>query len=235
MQPMVANSFSSRLNAALTEAGIPQDRKRLATVAKMFGVSREAVRKWLSGDSIPDTKRIPEIANKLNVTVEWLLGGKSAEPEILSVRAGPGEDDIQIPHYRDVHLSAGPGHHVSYESGTYTDDSLSFKRSWLDRKGYSEKNLVVVYASGESMSPRICDGDILVVKIDENHDIRDGRVYAINYDGMIKVKRLSKRYDGSIVVSSDNPDPRYKEEIIPAHDLELLNIIGRVVWVGGDL
>lgn len=65
--------FSARLDKALTYAGIPRGRKRITAVSKLFGVSREAVRKWLAGESIPDTKRIAAIAQHTGVRGEWLL------------------------------------------------------------------------------------------------------------------------------------------------------------------
>jgi transcriptional regulator with XRE-family HTH domain len=70
------NEFSKRLDSALTYAGIPADRHRRAIVSKLFGVSREAVRKWLAGESIPDTKRISDIAREMGVRGEWLLTGQ---------------------------------------------------------------------------------------------------------------------------------------------------------------
>jgi hypothetical protein len=79
IQPMVVNTdqskknFAARLDKALTYAGIPPDRRRIGRVAKMFEVSKEAVRKWLAGESIPDTKRISDISRKTGVRGEWLL------------------------------------------------------------------------------------------------------------------------------------------------------------------
>lgn len=67
--------FASRLDFALTQAGIPKDRARLRRVASMFGVSREAARKWLTGMAVPETRRIMAIAKRLRVSAEWLLTG----------------------------------------------------------------------------------------------------------------------------------------------------------------
>ena len=72
---MVADTFADRLDKALDHARTPKGRARRGAVAKKFGVSTESVRKWLTGDSIPDTKRIPEIAKKLGVNGNWLLTG----------------------------------------------------------------------------------------------------------------------------------------------------------------
>lgn len=75
LQPMVATSksgFSERLTRALEEANIPI-RKRKGTLARWCNVSRESARKWLAGESLPETKRIEELATYLGVNGEWLL------------------------------------------------------------------------------------------------------------------------------------------------------------------
>lgn len=62
----------------------------------MFGVSQKGARKWLEAEAIPDTKRIPQIADRLGVTAEWLLTGRG-DPEQLPRRAlnqSPAQQDI---------------------------------------------------------------------------------------------------------------------------------------------
>lgn len=81
MQPMVAAEdekleFARRLHTACDLAGIVSGRGRRAELARMFNVSGETARKWLAGESIPDTKRIPQIAKRLGVRGEWLLTGQ---------------------------------------------------------------------------------------------------------------------------------------------------------------
>jgi transcriptional regulator with XRE-family HTH domain len=73
-------AFSARLNAALDAADVPPKfQGRQKAVAKRFGVSQKGARKWLEGEAIPETKRLPQIAADLGVSVEWLLmGGETA-------------------------------------------------------------------------------------------------------------------------------------------------------------
>lgn len=69
--------FARRLNEALDGAGVPEKGKgRQVKVAKMFGVSQKGARKWLEGEAIPNTKRIAQIAARLEVAGEWLLTGQ---------------------------------------------------------------------------------------------------------------------------------------------------------------
>lgn len=86
MQPMVVDKraakleFASRLTRALALAGIPDDQNRRGWIARTFGVSVEAARKWLVGESMPDTARIQGIAQELGVAANWLLSGQD-EPD----------------------------------------------------------------------------------------------------------------------------------------------------------
>ena len=45
-------------------------------VANMFGITREAVSLWESGDSRPDQEKILKLAEILEVNVRWLLSGE---------------------------------------------------------------------------------------------------------------------------------------------------------------
>lgn len=44
-------------------------------LAKQFGVSQQAAKKWLDGDSYPGTETIVAIADWADVNVNWLLQG----------------------------------------------------------------------------------------------------------------------------------------------------------------
>ncbi len=69
--------FAARLNLALDEFGVPPKGKgRQTVVAKMFDVSQKGARKWLEGEGMPDTTKIPEIARRLGVRADWLLTGQ---------------------------------------------------------------------------------------------------------------------------------------------------------------
>ncbi|AHF04082.1 hypothetical protein MARPU_09595 [Marichromatium purpuratum 984] len=113
---------------------------------------------------------------------------------------------------------------------------MAFTSDWARQTGVRPNNAVVVYAKGDSMEPSICDGDVLLIDIDTaGDDIRDGQVYAIRYGHELRVKRLFRRYDGSLILRSDNAG-RYPEEIIPREDQNgQVHVIGRVVWRAGGV
>lgn len=93
--------FAERLNQALDFAGIPPKGKgRQIQLASLFNVSQESARKWLEGESFPDTKRIPEIAKKLKVNAQWLLSGVGNMNPSASIKTLPNEEShhwIKVP------------------------------------------------------------------------------------------------------------------------------------------
>lgn len=79
-------AFAARFNQALDDIDVPPKQKgRQLAVSKMFGVSQEAARKWLEGESAPRSARLEEICARLNVMPNWLLSGHG--PRSLSDRS----------------------------------------------------------------------------------------------------------------------------------------------------
>ena len=65
------DGFTERFKQALDEAGLAaKSRKELG---RMFGVTGQAIKKWLEGESIPSAERAPLVARKLDVRRAWLL------------------------------------------------------------------------------------------------------------------------------------------------------------------
>jgi transcriptional regulator with XRE-family HTH domain len=107
--------FAARLNHALDRAGVPpKSRGRQSAVGKMFGVSQKGARKWLEGEAMPDTRRLPGIAQTLGISAEWLLTGANdsqqaactiSEEEmqhLRRLRCLPPADRARVLHVLDI-------------------------------------------------------------------------------------------------------------------------------------
>lgn len=68
----VKADFAKRLHKAMDSAGYPV-RGRARILSREFKISDKGAGKWLNGEAIPETSKIPVLANFLNVTSEWLL------------------------------------------------------------------------------------------------------------------------------------------------------------------
>lgn len=152
---------------------------------------------------------------------------------VYPVRAAD-DRDVGILQYKDARFSAGPG----FQNQEYGElDELVFKQSYLDRSGLNPENCFVVYADGDSMWPFLSDGEVMLVNMDRT-DFRskDGQVWAFAFGDECRVKRVYSMVDGSVRLSSDNPDKtRYPDEIYRGEDLSALRCLGHVHWRGGDM
>ncbi len=124
----------------------------------------------------------------------------------------------------EARLSAGYG---SFETDGTSERKYSFRSDFLRRKG-NISEMVLMRVAGDSMSPAIEDGD--VVLIDQSQIApRAGDIYAVGVEDVVYLKRLNAQ-PGKIILSSFNPDyPPF--EIDTRGDLESnVRIIGRVIW-----
>ena len=70
-------AFSQRLHEAMDAQGYSK-RGRARILSKEFGVSDKGAGKWLNGEAIPETSKIPVLAQFLKTNAEWLLSGSSS-------------------------------------------------------------------------------------------------------------------------------------------------------------
>lgn len=141
-----------------------------------------------------------------------------------------GDEYVLIPRL-DVKFSAGNGKIVWHvdEKG----QKQAFRRAWCQRLGINPEHAATIVNEGQSMEPRLIDGDSLVVDYKATNII-DGKVYALAYRGELFVKRLFKMPSGGLRVQSDNPDKtRFPDMNLTAEDVEHVEIIARVMGVSG--
>lgn len=143
------------------------------------------------------------------------LGGPSA--------AAHGAPMVRVPRI-DATASAGPGAVLAEDQqrpGEAIDPALL--RQW----GVRADSLSIITAQGESMLPTIADGDEMLVDRGDTGIGRLGGIYVLRLDGMLVVKRLTRR-GSAIDVISDNPD---FATLSFARSEAPLEIVGRVVRI----
>lgn len=136
---------------------------------------------------------------------------------------GIPDDVVLVPESR-ITFAAGDGH-INYEL-IEDEEPATYRRSWFQKYGINPDRVKRFRVAGDSMEPMLFARDTILVNLDETQVI-DGRLYALRYDHQLRVKYVSKRLDGSLILRSVNP--AYKDEEVSA---ELANqhieIIGRV-------
>lgn len=130
-----------------------------------------------------------------------------------------------VPLYEAV-VSAGPG---AAMAGERVLAQMAFRKYWLEKVGLDAKQLAMVRARGDSMTPTINDGDTLLLDLSRQTP-ESGRIFVIRINAELRAKRLQVLVDGAVRISSDNR--AYADEILDAPDIHQLHVLGQVVWRG---
>lgn len=198
--------------------------------AAASNLSEGVIRKYLRGESFPTLDRMEQLANAGNVKLSWLATGEGPVRlgEHASVDAtGLEKEFALIPGY-DIQVAAGNGLVAEKEKVTR---KLAFRHKWLKFKGLDEKDLVLVFARGDSMEPTIHDNNTLMIDTSQQQ-LKDGHIYVIRTNDHLVVKRIQTTLSGFYLIS-DNKE--YREIEVSYSEAEDLQVIGRVVWIGKDL
>lgn len=196
-------------------------------IARAAGVRLE----WLATGEGP---MHPAVAGVLEAGGE-LAGDDTDQPGVQQQLVTMGRPGVAPPGYvllPRVEARASAGHGTGLSSDKVVD-FLAFSEDWVRNTLHRRPaNLALLEATGDSMDPTIRDGDILLVDTSVQ-DIQSSRVYVLQVNGALLVKRIQVRLDGSLVVKSDNPS--YEPEVVRPDERSPLRILGQVVWQAGPV
>jgi len=181
----------------------------MAELGRRIQLSPTVINSWKTRGSIPRADIAVKTAEALNTTVEYLLTGNS-------IKTNTSKKTFLIP-ILNQELSAGHGELLPDDDIV---EGLVSVPLWL-RKQFGT-NLAALHIHGDSMSPTLNDGDMVVCD-SLGWDMSDG-IYAIRMNGNGYVKRIQVA-SGKILIKSDNPNYDTIEEPIES---EAVNIIGKV-------
>lgn len=210
-------------------------------MARYIGVKPQAVQKWLAGKSEPKGKNLKKAAEFLGMSeaqlrydtpprelqrtdVHYLPGIPKSNITALHPDDVQPEGTVSIKRSR-VFISAGAGREITYE---IIEDSepATYQLSWFQKLGMKPESCRRFKVIGDSQEPFLHDGDTVLVNLAETNII-DGKLYAIRYGSDLRLKFLSRRLDGTLILRSRNHE--YKdEEVSPEMAAEHIAIIGRV-------
>lgn len=211
--------FSERLKEAMEGSST-------RAFAKKASLSESVVRGYLSGTTYPTLNKLPQLAAAAECSVEWLAAGVAINK---NEALGNFSDEFAlIPGYR-IQVSAGHG------ANPLADEEpcrhLAFRRKWLKWRGFSEKDLAIVWAKGDSMEPTINNNDTLVVHLGRTVP-QDGHIYIFRCGEELFVKRYQSMV-GTWRLKSDNP--LYDTMDIKKEEQHQFQVIGQVVHIAKDL
>lgn len=208
-----------------------------AEAARLLGESQQTLKNWESrGISKSGLLKAQEV---IGCRAEWLRDGVG--PMLIPAPAKPSADEmlmpasvwdddtpveadeVEVPFFKEVEFAAGSGRAHGIE---INGRRVRYGKSSLRAAGVDPANAACAKASGNSMEPLIQDGSL--VGIDRGKtQIVDGEIYAIDHDGMLRVKFLYQLPKGALRLRSFNSD-EHPDEILSAEEARGVKVLG---WV----
>lgn len=235
-------AFSARLNEALDDFGCPPKfNGRQKYVAKLFGISQRAARKWLEAEGFPESARWNAIAEKLQVNFLWLFSGKGPKKSeyLFDVVAPQNVRESNLSHYAPGARIMAPDFRkvpiISYaQAGEHrkTIDQY-FAGLGLDvvvgvdpviAKELSMEAFALIIEGG-SMSPEFNAGDVVVVEPNRTPQPGSIVVAKLEKNDVVIVRKYRARTGGVVELMPINQD--YASELIDQDNAG--SIVGVVV------
>ena len=199
-------------------------------VAEALHVTQGAVSSWEAGRWEPDQQNLAALADLFGVSVDALIGREVIEPRPAwqEIKIQPElvpEDEVMIPVVASLRCGFGRSGEAIFK------DKKPVPRSYVKRWGDS---IVYYEAVGESMSPTITPGDLLVTVPGSVWE--DGWIVVVDVNDSDTIKRIYRAEDGGIDLVPDNT--KYKPMHLSPEDLMTFNVavLGHVVKpIGPDL
>ncbi len=219
-------TMADRLKARCRQFGM-----NAAQVAVLARVNRTFVYDIMRGKSgNPNLEKLDQLAQTLKVERNWLLHGMGEVEGESPIVQDPDEIFVAIP-YAAVRPSMGGGNFV--ESEPTTGRPYHFQRSWIKHGLRANPNdLRIMHVEGDSMTPTLNDGDIVLVDSARKTPTPPG-IFVL-HDGMgLVAKRLEHIPNSdppSVRIVSDNAHYAPYERLV-----DEMNIIGRIRWFAREI
>lgn len=210
-------SISTRIQQAMDIRGLKQ-----TDLVERTKISKGSLSSYVSGRYAPKQNNIYLLAKALNVNVEWLMGADIPMTYFKEVRSVDHNPAVQIPVLGRV--AAGiPINAV--------EETIDWEEIPAEMAGSDE--YFGLRIKGDSMSPRIMDGDTVIVRRQDDADTGDIVIAIVNGDDGV-CKKLRKTDSGIMLISLN---PAYDPMVFDHSDIDTIpvNIIGRVVELRGKM
>ncbi len=204
-------------------------------LAPLLDVTSRSIRGWQKGGEIKpgNMRRLREYLAKQGRAQVISLETETNDTRVqnVSIKESPenyGSEYLEIP----LHEATGSMGGGSNEYGDQIQQHLSFRRDWLRSIHAKPENLFCIFVYGDSMSPTVTDGSVVLV--DKGRNIfTNNKVFYIRYEKQMFLKRLSGTERDLNIVSDSDPSHQINVkrggEFADGDDFE---IIGRALWMG---
>ena len=172
------NVFGERLKVALKNKNMKQ-----SVLAYRLNVDRSYITNWINGKYKPTEATQYKIAEVLNVSLSWLLG--------IDTPTNASKPNVPVLGY----VAAGIPIEAIEDILDYEDLSPEMVKDGSEYFALKIK--------GESMEPKISDGDVVIVRKQE--DVDSGQIAIVGVNGEEATCKKVMKQEGGILLQPLNP------------------------------
>jgi repressor LexA len=164
-----------------------------ATLSAKVDVASRTLQRWEKGLQVPDSNYLLRLAKHLGVRPEWLLMGEGA-----MVASAQTPSKI-IPFKKDSYLDKIALVEIPVLSSVPAGKTTAmFHPEYVDHyitvDNIKDQNAFALIVKGKSMSPKIEDGDIVVVSPQQEVRSGDICVIRVNDEDVLKKIKIEEQY-----------------------------------------
>lgn len=199
-------------------------------VESVLDVNQSAVSQYINGHIPLNYRAVLAFAEVLGIAPSEIRNDLP-EQQSNHVREESHGYELEWDEVRGFPQAVGLG--SGAEAEEYAEaHKLKFRAESLRRKGLYARNLAVYYGKGDSMQPRIQDGDAILFDTSDQKP-RDGQVFVVRVGKELFAKRC-EILEETVFFRTDNPegDHNWRKPKRMDNPRSPIEIIGRVRWIG---
>lgn len=210
-------TFSDRIKSLRLQHNLTQN-----DLAEKIKVNKQTISQYERGVRRPDFDTLNELCDFFNVSSDFLLGKSDVTVRLLdmdSLSVLSDNDRISLGKYRIPVVAT-----VAAGEPIFSEESIL---EWIDYDKDPRGEVFGLRIKGDSMIPRISDGDTIVV--DKSAAWEDGDIVVVTVNGNDGTcKRIRKYKDGISLISLN---PSYEPMFFTKSQVEELpvRVVGRVM------
>ena len=211
------STIAQRIRDARQSRGLDQ-----AKLAAKIDVATRTVQRWEKGEQVPDSNFLMRIAKATGVAPHWLLSGDGS----MYQQQAPLSKVLSLPtsRYKKVELISLP----LLSSVPGGAPSLTFHPDYVEKyitvDDVHDSNAFALEVKGNSMAPRIEDGDIVVVTPKLEAHSGDICVVRVQDEDTLKRVKIEEQYIHLIPLN-----PEFEPMVVRKRDVTFMWRVVKVI------
>lgn len=185
-----------------------------AEAARRLGLSRQSYSNYELGKRQADYEMLLKMSEMFGVTIEELLGRTSRAAESTNISAVYSDNIRMIPVFESV--SAG--------FGSRADDHIIDFCPFMIASEHEAAETIAIRVSGDSMSPKIEDGDI--IRVHKQESVDSGSIAVVLLDG--EEGLVKKVVYGDTWIELHSVNPYYPVRRFDGEEVLRIRVVGLV-------